>query len=620
MTERLRRLSFWLLPPAFCLWVYWFGLRAWFQQDDFAWLGLRLQVHSFADFLSAMFAPMAQGSIRPWSERAFFMACSAVFGMEALPFHICIFLTQFANLALLGAITRRVTRSWLAGLAAPLLWLSNPGLAVPLSWTSSYNQVLCAFCLLGAFYCFLRYIDSERRAWYVAQWVFFVLGFGALELNVVYPALALAYALAAAPRFVRKTLPLFAVSAAYAVLHHIVAPPQVSGVYQMHWDSAVFTTFWQYWQWALAAARLPDVRPMPDWFAPAATAVLTVVLLGFALWRAWRREFLGLFCLAWFGIVLAPLLPLRDHITDYYLAIPVIGLAMLGGWSMAAAWKKSVALGAISFVIAGLYVASGLPVSRATARWYFNRGRKVQTMVAGVAFAQQLHPGKLILLNGIDSDLFWAGVYHKPFRITGGNDVYLTPGSETGITAHGEVGAIGDYLLAPAVAGRALEREEAVVYQVGGPRLKNVTSHFRDQVAPTWKKELPRFLNVGQKLFADLLGPSWYSLEGGYRWMPGEATLRMGGPVVPAERLHFTGYCAEGQLAGGPFSLTVSAGGLPVGSVEIRKAGQVDGDLAFPATLIGREEVEIALTVSRTFTPAGDSRKLGMAFGTFAIR
>lgn len=620
MTARLRSAAFWLLPPLFCLWLYWYGLLAWFQQDDFAWLGLRLQVHSWHDLLHALFAPMAQGSIRPWSERLFFMAFSALFGIDALPFRLWVFLTQFANLALLGSLTRRLTGSWLAGLLAPLLWTANAALSVPLSWTSAYNQVLCAFFLLLAFHLFVRWTETGRRRTYYAQVAVFVLGFGSLELNVVYPALAAAYALARARHSLWRTAPLFALSGIYAVIHRSLAPAQTAAVYRMHWDASLFATFWQYWQWALAPARLPAVHPVPAWFVPAATAVLTAALLGFAAWRAVRRDWLGCFFLAWFLLVLAPLLPLRDHLTEYYLSIPTIGLAALAAWALSSALRKHWIPGLAAAAAGILYLASSLPVARAVARWHFDRGRAVQTLALGVARAHQLHPGKLILVNGVTNELFWAGVYDRPFRLFGAQEVYLTPGSETAIEAHPELGPVSNYVLSTAVARRALDRDQAVVYQAGGPRLKNITAFYRDRVAASWTLEPPRFLDAGQPLFADLLGPEWYPAEGAYRWMPQRATLRMGAPRTPAEKLYLVGYCAAEALAPGPLKMTVTISGLPVSSFQITHAGEFTQPIALPAPLLGKPDMQVALALDRTFSPPHDPRALGVAFGTFSLR
>ncbi|MEP7364784.1 MAG: hypothetical protein ABI972_16130, partial [Acidobacteriota bacterium] len=158
--HRSRFLALWLAASAFCLWLYWPGLRAWFQQDDFAWLGLGMNVHTAPELWNALFAPKAQGTIRPWSERAFFMGFFALFGLDALPYRILVFATQLLNLGLVISITRRLTGSWLAAALAPILWTANASLGLPMSWTSAYNQILCATFLLGAFYCLLRWIES----------------------------------------------------------------------------------------------------------------------------------------------------------------------------------------------------------------------------------------------------------------------------------------------------------------------------------------------------------------------------------------------------------------------------------------------------------------------------
>ena len=85
---RAGRVAYWSLPSLLCLALYWLGLKAWFFQDDFAWLGLYQMVHRPQDLWHVMFSPMAQGTIRPWSERGFFLLFYSLFGVEALPFRI----------------------------------------------------------------------------------------------------------------------------------------------------------------------------------------------------------------------------------------------------------------------------------------------------------------------------------------------------------------------------------------------------------------------------------------------------------------------------------------------------------------------------------------------------
>ena len=118
--DRSNALSTGSVPSLFCLVLYWHGLKAWFQMDDFAWLGLHTLVHRLRQFLiSTLFRPMAQGTVRPLSERLFFLGFWQLFGMEALPYRALVFGTQFLNLVLITIITRRLTGSAVAGFLAP---------------------------------------------------------------------------------------------------------------------------------------------------------------------------------------------------------------------------------------------------------------------------------------------------------------------------------------------------------------------------------------------------------------------------------------------------------------------------------------------------------------------
>ncbi|HWC98819.1 MAG TPA: hypothetical protein VG456_18795, partial [Candidatus Sulfopaludibacter sp.] len=121
-----------MAPCLLCLVLHWLGFLSWFRADDFAWLGLTPRVHGFHDLLIALFEPRAQGTIRPWSERAFFMAGYGLFGLNVLPYRIVIFATQFGALGLMAWIARRLTGSPAAGFLAALLWIVNSSTMEPL--------------------------------------------------------------------------------------------------------------------------------------------------------------------------------------------------------------------------------------------------------------------------------------------------------------------------------------------------------------------------------------------------------------------------------------------------------------------------------------------------------
>ena len=613
----LAKVLWWACPPLFCLALYWYGLKAWFQTDDFAWLGIHSQVYDMPSFFHAMFAPMAQGTVRPLSERLFFLSFERIFGVDALPFRIFVFLTQFLNLALLAAIVARMTGSRMAGFMAAIFWTANSALAVAMTWSSSYNQVQCAAFLLGALYCLLRYIETGWARWNIAQWSIFLLGFGALEINIVYPAIAAAYTLFCARKAFLKTMPMFGVSILYAIANFTYAPKQKTGAYAMHLDASIFQTLWSYITWAPGVVRS---SPTPEGWELPATAAVLLSLAGFAAWRLRKQDWLVLFFLAWFLIVIAPYLPLRDHISDYYLTIPVIGLAMLGGWGFAKAWKAHVVWRLAAIAVAALYVYPSAMQGRIVTTWYYKRSIPIRNLYRAVERAHELHPKQIILLTGVDSELFWGGMIDKPFRLIDRTEVYLMPGSEGMIEPHPDVGDVNEQVMPRGVAGRAITSGAAVVYAVTGNRLTNMTGAFRGQ-AQQWMSKPVMTIDVGQAFLSDLLGPGWYPIESGYRWMPKRATFRIGGPATAEEKLYLRGFYPKEQLAKAPVRVQVSIDGQRAGELTLG-LNDYEFNLGYPLRpdLIGKESMQVEIQVSRAVDDGSSGRELGLAFGVISVK
>jgi hypothetical protein len=615
LTRSTPRIAFWITPPLVCLAVYWLGLKAWFQQDDFAWLHLRLEIDGWRDFFRLLIEPRAQGTIRPLSERLFFIVFSALFGLDALPFRIWVFLTQFANLALIGAIGWRLTGSRLAGWLAAVFWISGSGLAKVMSWTSAYNQALCALCLLASFYLLVRHVETGRRSYGIGQWVAYLAGFGAQEWMVVYPALATAWLWVSARGHLRKAAALWPPAVAYALLHHLLAPPPSGGTYGLYFDWGLPLTLATYWRWAVTAAYSTSA------VTAALAAILTLALGAFVLVR-WRRgDRLPAFFALWFVIAVAPVLPLRRHITEYYLTLPTVGSAMLGGYAVARGLAGRGPWKAAAVLLAAAHLAVALPAARTATRWNYERSRAVRGMVRGVARANQLHPGKVVLLVGVDSDLFWTGVFDEPFRLVGRNSVFLAPGSEAEIEPHPEFGDVGRFVLPPGAALRALEEGRLVIYAVEPDRLRNVTQVYAPLARLRWQAEEPRQVDVAEPVFSRQLGTGWYSIQDRHRWTAKRATLRLGGPRTPSEKLYVEGYCPAERLRDGPVQMLISVEGVALPAVQLhRPNARFQAVLELPAQTVGRESIEVAIEVDRTFRVPKEGRDLGLAFGRFAIR
>jgi hypothetical protein len=597
--KRALTVLYWIVPSLLCLALHWRAFDSWFRADDFAWLGLGLNVTDFRSLLHALFAPSPHGTVRPLSERAFFLLSYRLFGLDPLPFRVVAFATQFANLVLVAAIGARMTGVRAAGFWAALLWAINSALFVPLVWACAYCELMCGLCMLLAFYFLLRYLETGDRRFQVAQWAVFLLGFGALELMVVYPAVAAAYTWLCARRHFARTLWLFAGSAAYFLVHTVFVPPQKAGLYAMHLTGAVFRTLGVYWAWSLRPAALRD----PRWLALGAVWVLTVGLVCFAIGKLKSGNRLPLFCFAWYLIVISPLLLLRDHLGEYYVFLPVVGLCWLAGWALSEAKAAGVAL---AVLYAGLAVPNIL--SAEDRNWWLTA--RVRHLVEGVAGAHEAHPNQAILLVGVDSDLFWNAMLDRPFRLFGLANVYLAPASERTITAYPDRGNIAEFIAPAYAVDGAIQRGELVVYDVRAPRLRNITSRYtapRDQ-------QLPRRIDAASPLTGALLGPEWYPADSGIRWMARRATLRIGAPIAVGQKLYLRG------ISPAPLTLTVTAAGVPLPPAALRASGNFELAFDLPASLVGLPEFQLDLAVDQVTRPAADPRDFGLAFGIFEVK
>jgi hypothetical protein len=584
----LRSSAWRILPLLLLLVLYWPSLTTWFFADDFGWLNLRHDVTSIGDLPSALFSPKAHGNMRPLGENLYWLGLSEVFGVDPLPFHLCAMLTQAASLLLLGAIVRRLVQSRLAAFTAQLLWLVNCGLAPALAWSSIYNQVLCGFFLLLPFFLMLRCVETGRRGFWIGQWGTFALGLGALETNVVYPALAAAYALLFAPKLTKKVVPMFGVSALAVWVHYRFAPPPSTGSYSPRLDARVFDTFWTYWTWALGPVRAAAFAWIQPGWATALTALITLGAAALVGWSLYRREYAGLLGLAWFVICLAPYLLLPEHKMDYYLAAPAIGLAVAGAWAV----ERAVRCGNACRVAVALpivaYLGTCLPASASLTRWTHARAEKVASLALGVEQVHASKPGNLILLDGIDTDLFWSGVADLPFRAMEIPGVYLAPGSETAIQAPAEV--LSKYVLPEALARPALASGRAVAYRFDGVMLHNATPRFREMAGALWREDVPRFVNLGDPVFSPYLGDGWQPAARGYRFMNGSAAFVIASPRSAAECLYI------GVFRTVSLRMRVQVNGSEVPAALMRVSdGLSEFRVALPATSTGGGRMEVGL-------------------------
>lgn len=628
-----RRLAGLLLraaPIAFLAWFYHDALRTWFQQDDFAWLQMRQNLHSSSDWLRALFTPLAQGTVRPISERLFFVWGTEFFFLDPRPMHLVVAATQSASLLLLFSLVLRLVQNPLAACLACFAWLCSAGLATPMSWLSTYNQVLIAFIFLAGLRSFIAASDTGQRRWLALCWALFLTGFGVLELNVVFPALLTAWALLYRRLLWKSFLPFWFVSIAYAIAHSLWASKPATGVYARHWDLSIPSTYLKYWGSALAGGRILYEWhwPEPAWaWAACAIAAIAVPIL---FLRRRDPEFkAALFGALWFSAVLAPILPLRDHFSDYYLASAFPGLALLLAALAVLAWRSGLPARAALIAILIAHLTLNAPLNREVTKWRRDRGQRIRVLVEGLERAIQLHPGHTLFLSGLDRDLFWSAFADKPFALFGTLQVYLLPGDERTIGDEPDLGSMAEYIAPPSLVARSLAAGNGSVYRFEETALRNVTRRVRISLPPEWAASQPSFLDAGQPIWDQDLSQGWYPAEqNGIRWMKRSASLRLALPNHGKRELFLAGYCPPDQLSQ-PLVLTISLNHFPLGQISLDSRNP-SFESAFPIPPGFQPElssppssppaVTIRLDASRLISIPNDPRELSLAFGRIGFR
>lgn len=606
-----------LAAMVFSIVLYKYTLRAWFQQDDFAWLGLKDQVHSGGDLLRALFQPMAQGTIRPISERAFFMIFSSLFGLHAMPYRILVFLTQLAAVGMLSAVAWRLIRSPAAAFLAPVLWSANIALAEPMTWTSAYNEILCSLCFLLSFYFLIRYTQTDDRRYNRWQWISYLLTFGVLEINVMYPLIALLYVLLFARQYVKRVLWLLVPAMVFAAIHAAVAPKARDDVYALHLDASVFTTLLTYWKRALGP--IVAAENFLDWelYPVLLTVLISALILIFVVVRARRGDWLPVFCLGWFVIALGPFLPVREHIQDYYLTVPVIGLALLGGSATAAAVQSGWIYRIAAAVAIVAYLACSIPANRRQAWLLSTRTKPVRLLVQGVADAHMRAPDKTILIEGVTDQLFWTGIYDHPFRLVGANRVFMTPEALQKISGDQTITSVSLYTIPQAEMLSELKEHRVIVLGLEGGDVNDITGAYE---AVALNSMMPRKMVMGQPILESLLSKSWYPSEGDYRWMPKTASVHLGMPESGMGDLDVEAFCSPAFLKQGPLEVWATIQGHRYGPEEIRDCSKPLGILFSFSVTPGLKEADVMLEVSRTTRVGADLRDLGLAIRNIEVR
>ena len=139
-------------------------------------------------------------------------------GDDPVLYHVANLLIHIGSALLLFGVVRRTLRrvtfnrqsdgrvvSALSAFSVALIWAVHPLATQGVSYVCQRYESLMGLCMLGAFYCFVRGIESDRpRSWFNASLVALMAGMACKEVMAVVPVLLLAYDYVFCERDVRE--------------------------------------------------------------------------------------------------------------------------------------------------------------------------------------------------------------------------------------------------------------------------------------------------------------------------------------------------------------------------------------------------------------------------------
>lgn len=115
----------------------------------------------------------------------------SLFGENPGPLHAVNLLLHMVNVTLILLLTHRLTGQFLVSAFVAALFAVHPQHVEPVAWLASRKDVLSTALLLVGLHCYLGYVRSERRAWYLATVAAVTAGLLAKQMLVTAPVLLL---------------------------------------------------------------------------------------------------------------------------------------------------------------------------------------------------------------------------------------------------------------------------------------------------------------------------------------------------------------------------------------------------------------------------------------------
>ena len=232
-----------------------------------------------------------------------------------------------------------------------------------------------------------------------------------------------------------------------------------------------------------------------------------------------------------------------------------------------------------------------------TDHWYLERSLPLRTLVRGLRDLNAGHPGRMVLLQGIKSDLFWTGFTDGPFRLIGLNRVYLAPGSENIIEDHPAWGDATKLWTTAEAAANALNAGDAAAFDFDdGKVLRDITKPYKTVATAEYLANHRSRIDIASPVFASLLRSS-----------PRSLTVELAGPASSNQALYVVAVSPKDSS----LHLVVSADGKKLGAIALDRPGaRQEFRFAMPKQFVGTYSMHVSIDADRP--PIGIVASIGI--------
>jgi hypothetical protein len=395
------------------------SVKGFFVQDDFGWL-IDSRFQSLKDAVRCFFRFNPAMTYRPLSQEIIFWTGQSLFGLWPPGFHLFSLFFHLTG----GILVYRLLRQFVAALPALLgttFYLINSAHFTSVYWISALPEPMAMICYVAAILFFIRWDREQKSRYYYLGIPAMGVGMLCKESVLTVPLVLAVYCLLYSRRSLRRTIPFFAVSGAYAICRMTSAAVS-SAPYALNFGKEAWHNLLSYIAWSFGFSSTL-VLHLKHWSLDAANRYLALALLllviAVFLWAKEKR--LIIFSISWYCIALQPVLYFSKHIFPYYLAPALAGLALLLAVASAQLMKSLPRTGRL--VPAAALIVFGWMCIRSVnfeGRWWNNRSYVARDVLRRMPDLDRQFPkDRIAYIFGFNENDFGVLQHDAAFRCYG---------------------------------------------------------------------------------------------------------------------------------------------------------------------------------------------------------